>query len=95
MRSRLRFMTLLTEDRDWQGKVQFIEGSITQAGCNDLILSLSKHKPGLVISTSHGQMSSPDSLCNLRSILGLPLDQNFETLNPEDLLKAWEPDGAI
>src|SRR5205085_3592607 len=46
-------------------------------------------------TTSHGQTGPLGNLAVMNSKLGLPVDQAFQPLELDQLLRAWEPDGAI
>jgi hypothetical protein len=51
--------------------------------------------PSLVVTTSHGKtgpLEDPDALAGS---LGLPVDADRETMDPDDLLAKWSPGGAI
>nr|WP_044199274.1 hypothetical protein [Oscillochloris trichoides] len=60
-----------------------------------LLQRLSLTKPGLVITTSHGQTEPLDRPDFMRATLGLPVDQGMRVVQPSDLLAVWEPGGAI
>lgn len=51
--------------------------------------------PSLVVTASHGSTSPLDESERLRAFLGLPIDQSYSVLDPDQLLAAWSPDGAI
>ncbi len=85
----------LAADTYFQGKVEFIDGEQTPADSARLISALAQHRPALVVTTSHGQTGPLNNLSAMRLHLGLPVDHNYQPLNPEQLLAAWQPDGAI
>ncbi|HEY6407102.1 MAG TPA: hypothetical protein VIY29_06530 [Ktedonobacteraceae bacterium] len=78
-------------------KAVFFDGSTpgAQANAASLIAALSAKKPALIVTTSHGQTGPLGDPTALKLKLGLPVDQDFKTLEHEQLLAAWEPDGAI
>src|SRR5207302_1988162 len=49
----------------------------------------------LIVTTSHGQTGPLADAVAMKSKLGLPVDQDFQPLDPDQLLATWEPDGAI
>jgi len=56
---------------------------------------LVQHRPGLIVTTSHGQtgpLSKPEVM---RAKLGMPVDQEKRALGPNDLTDSWQGDGAI
>jgi hypothetical protein len=73
----------------------FIDGRAEHATLNALHCALVANKPALVVTSSHGMtgpLSDPDAM---RANLGLPVDQDYQTLSPDALLSQWQPDGAI
>ena len=56
---------------------------------------LADHRPGLVVTTSHGKTGPlADPAAMLRD-LGKPVGDDHALLEPEPLLDAWQPDGAV
>ena len=65
-----------------------------RATADNLVDALVTNRPGLVVTTSHGDTPvalSPDAL---RAALGWPVDQDGAALTP-DAIAAWQPGGAI
>jgi hypothetical protein len=60
-----------------------------------LIGHLSSHRPGFIITTSHGMTGPLGDPAAMRDNLGLPVDQNRDVLDPDQLLANWQPAGAI
>jgi hypothetical protein len=56
---------------------------------------LAKHRPGLIVTTSHGQTGPRSKPDVMRAKLGMPVDQEKKALSPDDLTDSWEGDGAI
>jgi hypothetical protein len=65
------------------------------ATCSALYERLAEHKPGLVITTSHGVTAPLSPSGAMHAQLGNPVDVNEEVLDPAALLASWQPDGAI
>jgi hypothetical protein len=86
-----------SQDSTLHDKAVFFDGSTPggQANAASLIAALSAKKPALVVTTSHGQTGPLGDPAALKQRLGLPVDQDNKTLEPEQLLAAWAPDGAI
>lgn len=82
-------------DTTLQNNAVFLDGSLSQASCAALISAVSQKKPALIVTTSHGQTGPLSDPVVMKSKLGLPVGQDFHALNPDQLLAAWEPDGAI
>ncbi|HEX4952430.1 MAG TPA: hypothetical protein VF017_03410 [Thermoanaerobaculia bacterium] len=76
---------------------RFLDGKAdeTAATRGALAAALAAEKPALVVTTSHGQTGPLSDPAAMAAALGLPVDQSFKTLSPDDLLAAWQPDGAI
>jgi hypothetical protein len=72
----------------------FLDGA-GQATSPALASALGSKRPGLIVTTSHGQTYPLDNLGILATRLGLPVDQNFTSLQVSDLLPQWQPNGAI
>ncbi len=76
---------------------RFLDGKAdaAQATRGTLAAALASDRPALVVTTSHGRtgpLAEPEAM---KAHLGLPVDQDFKDLDPEALLAAWQPDGAI
>jgi hypothetical protein len=83
----------LSHDKDLCGGAQFLDGETATAA--DLAKELSAFKPAVVVTTSHGQTYPLDNVQTLDSQLGLLVDQNYASVQVSDLLKSWQPGGAI
>jgi hypothetical protein len=84
----------LSEDTDLKAGAKFLDGP-GQATARGLVAALAADRPGLVVTTSHGQTYPLDNLKLLSDGLGLLVDQEFASVQVADLLGAWQPDGAI
>lgn len=60
-----------------------------------LIDTLVAKSPSLVITTSHGMTGPLDDPPKLKDQLGNVVDTNRDVLDSEDLIRKWEPNGAI
>ena len=84
----------LLDDIDLAGGANFLDG-LGAATASALVTAISGAKPGLVVTTSHGQTYPLDNLELLSNSLGLLVDQDYSSLRVADLLAGWQPDGAI
>jgi hypothetical protein len=68
-----------------------------QATREALAAALAADRPALVVTTSHGKTGpiDPAVRAEMARDLGIPVDQDFRLLDPDTLLAAWQPDGAI
>jgi hypothetical protein len=57
--------------------------------------ALEQDRPGFIVTTSHGNTTLRQDLDAMRRDLGLPVDAASASLPLDNLLKAWQPDGAI
>jgi hypothetical protein len=76
---------------------RFLDGKAdaAQATRGALVDELAGARPALVVTTSHGRtgpLADPEAM---KANLGLPVDQDFKELDPDALLAAWQPDGAV
>jgi hypothetical protein len=60
-----------------------------------LIGDLSKRRPSLVVTSSHGATGPLTDVVQMRTQLGLMVDSAHAILEPAVLLQAWLPSGAI
>jgi hypothetical protein len=67
-------------------------GGATAAG---LAYALAQHRPGLIVTTSHGMTGPLDDIEKMRAQLGLLVDSAYGLVQPADLLEHWRPGGAI
>jgi hypothetical protein len=85
----------LAADNEIGANAIYLDGTRGEATATALGGALAEHRPGLVVTTSHGKtgpLADPPAM--LRD-LGLPVDLDFGVVSPDALLGAWEPDGAI
>ena len=57
--------------------------------------SLKELTPGLIVTTSHGAILGSADKSRRRASLGLLVDQTWTMLDPDSLLKCWNPAGAV
>jgi hypothetical protein len=62
---------------------------------DQLVAALEQHQPAFVLTASHGATFPLDDPGAMKSQLGLPVDVDHSLLNIDDLLKSWNPSGAI
>jgi hypothetical protein len=60
-----------------------------------LIDGLATNRPAVIVTTSHGKTGPLDNPEEMSADLGLPVDQNRQAMNLEELTKVWQPDGAV
>jgi hypothetical protein len=72
---------------------RYLGGS--EATAKGLDESLRELKPGLIVTTSHGAILGSATKETRRAALGLPVDQTWTMLDPDSLLKGWQPAGAV
>jgi hypothetical protein len=101
MRNAIAYPIFDALSKDPDVGVAFLDGaqrdssSQSPAGLTELGAALTGHSPGLIVTTSHGQTGPRNDLAAMRTTLGLPVDSDFQVLDPDVLLAKWEPDGAI
>lgn len=83
----------LASDTQINGNVRKITGPGASAAA--LISALSEANPALVVTTSHGMTGPLHDRDLMGRQLGLLVDEEHKLLDPETLLAAWQPDGAI
>jgi hypothetical protein len=83
------------KDNTLRDTAVFLDGSVTNASAAALITTISQKKPALIVTTSHGQTGPLSDPREMKANLGLPIGQDFQAIDPEQLLATWEPDGAI
>lgn len=93
---------LLADDNDiGPAGARFLDATADpdQATRGALANALAADRPALVVSTSHGKtgpLGADDAArAEMLRDLGMPVDQDFKLLDPDALLAAWQPDGAI
>jgi hypothetical protein len=80
---------------DAQARLRYLSGERAPTLGKELIEALADERPGLVVTTSHGQAWPLHQPEELRQTLGLPVDSSGQPLSIAELLAVWEPDGAI
>lgn len=66
-----------------------------QATSEALIAELTARPPGLVVTCSHGKTGPLGDKALLAASLGIPVDQFFQTMDLDKLLRNWQPAGAV
>ena len=84
----------LNADTEMPGTV-FLDGASGPATAVVLRDTLASAQPALVVTTSHGMTGPTSDPAAMRRDLGLLVDQARGLVTPQDLLDAWQPDGAI
>lgn len=86
--------TALSSDGE-MGSATFVDGSSQAATGAALRDALAVNRPALVVTSSHGMTGPLSDINAMRRSLGLLVDQEHRPVSPDDLLAAWQPDGAI
>ncbi|MFD7307151.1 hypothetical protein [Promicromonospora sp. NPDC059942] len=73
----------------------FVDGRSVPATVAALTAALTTARPAVVVTTSHGQTGPLADPARLRADLGKLVDHDHAPLDPETLLRSWQPDGAI
>ncbi|GAA1985263.1 hypothetical protein GCM10009718_23250 [Isoptericola halotolerans] len=73
----------------------FVDGRSTDATVASLTDALATGRPAVVVTSSHGQTGPLDDLAAMRADLGKLVDHDHALLDPQELLRSWQPDGAI
>lgn len=73
----------------------FIDGRSGAATGAALAAALAAGRPGFVATTSHGMTGPLGDLARMRADLGLLVDSDFQTIQPDRLMAQWKPDGVI
>lgn len=81
----------LEADTELAGRVR-LKGE--HGNCGDLLTALTEHKPGLIVTTSHGMTGPLHDTARLKQQLGLPVDIKNAVLRLNDM-QSWKPSGAI
>jgi hypothetical protein len=86
----------LRSDDQIGSKARFLDGQeASGASSGDFIAALADHRPGFIVSTSHGKTGPLLDKNAMGRDLGLPVDGNGKSLDLTDLLAKWRPAGAI
>jgi hypothetical protein len=98
MRSRIacKVHEQLAQDDEVTG-AHFLDGKRSPATHDALLAALDEAKPAFVLTTSHGRTGplGPAHITEMRTRLGLLVDNNNTDLSPTRLLQSWSPSGAI
>lgn len=73
----------------------YVDGSVAGATGAALTDALAANQPALVITSSHGMTGPLENADRMRETLGLPVDQDFDTITADAVLRSWQPDGAM
>jgi len=65
------------------------------ATCQGLVDALVAQRPSVIVTSSHGKTGPIGKAEEMRASLGLPVDNDRNTLSIETLLAAWQPAGAV
>jgi hypothetical protein len=91
-----RVVEKLRGDAQLQPKLEYLNGSVAgSATAAKLGAALAARKPGLVVTTSHGQTGPLDNVPKMAENLGLLVDEDRALVTPAALLAGWQPAGAI
>lgn len=82
-------------DSDLGPGLTFLDGQAGQASQDQLIAALATSRPGVIVTTSHGQTGPLDDPEQMRAMLGWLVDQGHRPIDPAAMLADWQPDGAI
>jgi hypothetical protein len=89
----LQIHDALTKDDEIGSSTGWLQAdAATHAG---LIDALKTTRPSLIVTSSHGKTGPLDDQATMRATLGLPVDVNRDTLDPDALLRDWSPSGAV
>ncbi len=83
----------LAKDPDIGQRLRKLAGSDATAG--GLADTLAERRPALIVSTSHGMTGPLADPTLMAAQLGFLVDREHAALGSEELLKKWQPDGAI
>lgn len=83
----------LAADSDIGGGLRLLTGSA--ATHTALFDALAQQHPALIVTTSHGQTGPLHDPLQMAANLGVLVDAQNHLLDLDDLLTAWQPDGAI
>ena len=74
---------------------EYVDGAARDATVSALTDALARRAPGLVVTTSHGMTGPLGDVAQMTRDLGLLVDAHHGLAQPDAVLEAWEPDGAI
>ncbi|WP_426191687.1 hypothetical protein [Massilia sp. DWR3-1-1] len=85
----------LRNDDELRDGLCYLDGSVHDgATAASLACELAARKPGFVLTTSHGMAGPLDDVAQMQSQLGFLVGSGGQLVGPE-LLRDWQPDGAI
>jgi hypothetical protein len=88
-----RVRTALGADAEIPGGGVTLQGSgATHSALRD---ALAQARPSVILTSSHGRTGPLDDPEEMRRTLGLPVDNDRQVLDVDQLLQAWSPGGAI
>lgn len=74
----------------------YLDGSRPEeATAASLAQALAQHRPGFILTASHGMTGPLGDVETMRSQLGMLVDNDYQLVQPDNLLKDWRPGGAI
>jgi hypothetical protein len=83
-------------DPDLKPVAKYFDGSVNDSATGAALAEgLSSGRPGLIVTTSHGQTGPLGNVEQMRENLGLLVDNKQNLVKPGDLLAAWKPGGAV
>ncbi|MEM9596501.1 MAG: hypothetical protein AAGD06_19695, partial [Acidobacteriota bacterium] len=82
-------------DADIQITSTLFDGGVAPATHGVLRRALADRRPAFVLTTSHGCTGPLGQPAAMARDLGLPVDQGHDVLDVDELLGAWQPEGAI
>lgn len=87
----------LAADTEIGAQAEFLDGAMdVEAGSAARFLhAIRTHRPGLIVTTSHGQTGPASDAQMMQRMLGVPVDQTFHALDVNALTTGWEPGGAV
>jgi hypothetical protein len=86
----------LASDSDLGNNATYIDGSQNASATGAaLAQALASNRPGLIVTTSHGQTGPLTDVEKMRTNLGLLVDNQRKLVRSEDLLGGWKPGGAV
>ncbi|WP_114907546.1 hypothetical protein [Ornithinimicrobium murale] len=74
---------------------RFIDGSAEDTSAAALTAALAEQRPLLVVTTSHGMTGPLGDPAAMRRDLGMLVDGARQVVDPDALVSAWAPDGAV
>ncbi|MEM7048165.1 MAG: hypothetical protein AAF604_00830 [Acidobacteriota bacterium] len=86
---------LFAGDEDIATGARFLDGRATAVTAEDLRDGLASHQPIMVATSSHGQTGPLHDPAAMAANLGLLVGHDTVLLDPADLLRHWQPAGAI